>query len=57
VGHPADEAARCVPQIRIRLNHHNALSDATDCARIVMRALKAGFDLTRLVDVKRPEVT
>ena len=57
VGHPADEAARCVPQIRIRLNHHNALSDATACARIVMRAVKAGIDPMRLVDAKKAKWT
>ena len=31
-------------KFRIKLNHHNALSDATACARIVIRAVKAGFD-------------
>ncbi|OGH59120.1 MAG: hypothetical protein A3G34_02220 [Candidatus Lindowbacteria bacterium RIFCSPLOWO2_12_FULL_62_27] len=41
----------------IRLQHHNALSDATACARIVMRAVKAGIDPMRLVDAKKAKWT
>jgi len=44
-------------RFRIRLNHHNALSDATACARIVMGALKAGIEPMRLVDAKKAKWT
>ena len=36
-------------KFRLRLKHHDALSDATACARIVMRAVKAGFDPINIV--------
>jgi hypothetical protein len=34
------EIAQCVPQLRIPLNHHDALSDATACAKIAIAAMK-----------------